>query len=131
MSDASAAVTAIKARIEAQTTVWPQGLGVHHGTPPDDAVTPYVCIWDQTGRTVRGKYVGAVQKTYWPFQLSCVGRTREGALDVADVARSVLDWAPVVGASRIVEDGSNPVLSEGTGSDVRYTAALTMHCYLP
>lgn len=131
MSTASTAIAAIKARIEAQPTSWPQGLRVYVGAPPENAEVPYVCIWDQTGSTVRGKYVGTVQKTRFPFQLSCVTRTRDAAPDVAAIARSVLDWAPTPGASRIIEDGSNQIVPEGSGSDIRHTAPLTMHCYLP
>lgn len=131
MSDVSAAIAAIKARIKDQPTPWPQGLGVYAGDPDEGAETPYVCIWDQTDSAVRGKATGAVQRSRLPFQLSCVGRTREGVLEVVGVVRCVRDWAPVAGASRIVEDGSNAIMPEGTGSDVRYVAPLTMHCYLP
>lgn len=131
MSDVPAAVAAIKARIEAQSAPWPQGLGVYVGAPADGAVVPYVCIWYQVEDPERGKYTGTVHRSRWPFQLSCVTRDRDSIHAVATLARSVCDWAPIVGASRIVEDGSNPIIPEGSGSDIRYTAPLTMHCYLP
>jgi hypothetical protein len=132
VSGVPAALAAIKARIEAQPTpLWPQGVAVHLGAAPDGAVVPYVCLWDQTDSQVRGKATGSVQRSRLPFQLSCVTRDRASIYAAMTVARSVLDWAPVDGSSRIVEDGSNPLITEGSGSDVRYTAPLTMHCYLP
>lgn len=131
MTAAPAYITAIKDRIESQSTPWVQGLAVHYGAPPADAQTPYVCIWDQAPKPIREKQAGRAQRSRLSFQLSCVSRAREDVLEVVRVARCVLDWAPVTNASPIVEDGSNPILTEGSGIDVRYTAPLTMHCYLP
>ncbi len=125
------AVAAIKARLEAAPSPWPQGHAVFDGDPGDDTDRPYICIWDQTGVKVREKYTGTAGRTYFPFQLSCVARTREGLRDLVAVARTVLGWAPVPGATPLVEDGSNPILTEGSGNDERLVAPLTMHCYLP
>lgn len=123
-------IDSIKARLEAQPSPWP--FGVYDGEPPAGVETPYICIYDQTGRTDRGtKAHGGVVRVYAPFQLSCVARTREGLRDLLKVARSVCGWAPVANASPIVEDGSNPILPTGEGTDQRLLAPLTMHCYLP
>lgn len=123
------AISAIKAHLEAQSAPWP--VAVYDGEPPEGAQTPYICIYDQTAGTVRGKYVGGVRKVRIPFQLSCVARTRDGLRSLIAVARAVLDWAPMSGASPIVEDGSNPIITESVGNDQRLTAPLTMHSYLP
>lgn len=126
------AIAAIKARLEGAPSAWPQGHSVFDGEPDGDTGRPYVCIWDQTGVRVREKYTGQAGRTLFPFQLSCVARTREGLRQLVDLVRgTVLDWPPVDGATPIVEDGSNPILTEGTGNDVRLVAPLTMHCYLP
>lgn len=124
-----AVVAAIQARLESQSPPWP--VEVFDGPPDDDAQTPYICIWDQTGAATRRKYAAAVDGMFFPFQLSCVARTREGLRQLVGVARTVLMWSPVAGATPIVEVGSNPILTEGVGNDQRLTAPLTMHCYLP
>lgn len=131
MTTTKDAIAAIKARLEAAPSPWPQGHAVHDGEPVDDTDRPYICIWDQTGVRIREKYTGGPKRTFFPFQLSCVARTRDGLRDLVAVARTVLGWHPIPGATPVVEDGSNPILSEGTGSDERLTAPLTMHCYLP
>lgn len=124
-----AAIDAIKARLESTPAPWP--VLVFDGPPDDGAATPYICIWDQTGQKVREKYTGQAGRTYWPLQLSCVARGRDGLRTLTSVARTVLDWAPISGATPLVEDGTNPVLTESVGGDERLTAPLTMHCYLP
>lgn len=129
MTHTAAAVAAILARLEAAPFPWP--VEVIDGKP-GEVSTPYICIYDQTGIRIREKYIGQAGRTYLPFQLSCVARTRDGLRDLVQVTRrAVLDWPPIPGATPIIEDGSNPVLSEGTGNDQRLTAPLTMHCYLP
>lgn len=121
---------AIKARLEAAIFPWP--VAVFDGAPTSTPSGPYVCIYDQTGVTRRTKYQGGVTGAYLPFQLSCVARTTDGLRElVAGVRTAVLDWPPVPGASPIVEDGSNPILTSGTGNDLRLTAPLSMHSYLP
>jgi hypothetical protein len=125
----NAAIGGIKARLEAASFPWP--VEIIDGAP-DQQTTPYVCIYDQTGQSLRRKYTGSVDGLYLPFQLSCVARTTDGLRDLVKAVRAaVCDWPPVIGASPIVEDGSNPVLSEGVGNDRRLTAPLTMHSYLP
>lgn len=121
-------MTAIKAKLEAQTGPWP--FEVFDGAPAGVS-SPYICIWDQTGSTIRSKYASRIGQVYFPFQLSCVARTKEGLRDLVKIARHVVLWAPVEGASLIVEDGSNPILPETVGGDQRFTAPLTMHCFLP
>lgn len=104
---------------------------VFDGEAPATANTPYICIYDQTGKTDLGhKAHGGVVRTRAPFQLSCVARTHDGVRALMKVARTVCGWAPVDNASPIVEDGSNPIIKTGEGMDVRLTAPLTMHCWI-
>ena len=132
MTRTAEAVAAIKARLEAADAAFPWPVTVIDGKPSGEVSTPYICIYDQTGIRIREKYIGQAGRTYLPFQLSCVARTHDGLRDLVRVTRgAVLDWPPIPGASPVVEDGSNPVLSEGVGNDQRLTAPLTMHCYLP
>lgn len=129
-SQTQTVVETIQARLEAATFPWQ--VEIIDGAPQDTPAGPYVCIYDQTGMTRRTKWQGGVTGVFWPFQLSCVARTTTGLRDlVKGVRAAVCDWAPVAGASPIVEIGSNPVLSTGEGNDVRLTAPLTLHCYLP
>jgi hypothetical protein len=124
------AVAAILTRLKAAQYPW--AVEVIDGAPADTPAGPYVCIYDQTGVTRRTKYHGGVTGLYFPFQLSCVARTTDGLRDLVGVVRrAVLDWPPAAGATPVVEDGSNPVLSTGVGNDRRLTAPLTMHSYLP
>ncbi len=130
MTTTQTAVVAVRARLEAAQYPWP--VEVIDGAPTSTPAGPYICIYDQTGRTIRRKYVGVGSGLYWPFQLSCVARTTDALRELVNTARAaVLDWAPVDAASPIVEDGSNPVLTTGVGNDQRLTAPLTMHSYLP
>lgn len=126
------AIAAIIARLKAATSPWAGGFDVFDGGPTGTPTKPYFCVWDQTATTRRGKYTGGVQQAYLPFQVSCVARTRQGVRDAVNLARAaLLLWPPVDGATPIVEDASNPILTEGTGNDVRLTAPLTLHCCLP
>lgn len=127
------AVTAIKARLDATTWPWPT-VDVLDGSPAvnNTPTGPYICIYDQTGQTVRRKYLGQPSGLYWPVQLSCTARTAAGLRDLVRIVRgTVLNWPPIDGATPVVEDGSNPTLTTGTGNDMRITAPLTLHCYLP
>jgi len=128
----SPAIAAIIARLVLADSPFDNGHEAFDGGPTTTPSKPYFCVWDQTATTRRGKYSGDPQRLYLPFQVSCVARTRAGLRDAVQLARSaLLMWTPVKGASLIVEDGSNPILSEGTGNDIRLTAPLTLHCYLP
>ena len=130
--DAAPAIAAIVARLVLADSPFPDGHAVFDGGPAATPTKPYFCVWDQTATTRRGKYSGGPQRLYLPFQVSCVARSRDGLRDAVRLARAaLLMWPPLNGASPIIEDGSNPILSEGTGNDFRLTAPLTLHCYLP
>ncbi len=123
-------VAATQARLEAAVLPW--AVEVIAGAPGSTPSGPYICIYDQPGLTRRTKYHGGVTGMYFPWQLSCVARTLDGLRDLVRITRlTILDWPPVPGASPTVEDGTNPILPSGTGNDLRLTAPLTMHSYLP
>lgn len=126
------AVTAIKQRLD--NVMWPLGwtVTVLDGAPVTEPDGPYICIYDQTGQPTRRKYWGGVSGLYFPAQLTCVARTKEGLRDLVKLTRAaVLNWPPIAGSTPLVEDGSNPTLTTGTGNDLRITAPLTLHCHLP
>lgn len=133
MSVNSEAVAAIKARLIAAAASAPWPVGVFDGPPDATAGTkPYICIYDQTGVTDRGtKAHGGVVRARFPFQLSCVARDRDALRDLIEVARTIVGWSPIAGASPIVEVGSNPIMPETVDSDSRYVAPLTMRSWLP
>lgn len=128
MTQPQDAVAAIKTKLESAESPWP--FKVFDGEP-DGTDQPYICIWDRTGSRIREKYTATPSRTRFPFQLSCVARTHDGLRELTAIARSILDWRPVPGASPIVEERSNPILTEGTGNDQRLLAPLSMRCYLP
>ncbi len=102
------------------------------GEPDDAPPRRYLCVYDQTGVAVRRKYTGRPGWLYLPIQISVVTRTLNGLRQSTKAVRdALLDWPPVQGATPLVEDGTNPVLPEGEGNDVRLTAPITLHCYLP
>lgn len=105
---------------------------VFDGAPDDMPPRRYLCVYDQTGVAVRRKYPGRPGWLYLPVQVSVVARTRSGLRESVHAVRAaLLDWPPVPGATPLVEDGTNPILTEGEGNDVRLTAPITIHCYLP
>lgn len=104
----------------------------YDGPPPATPTRRYVCVYDQTGVPIRHKYPGRPGWLYLPVQISVVTRTRDGLRESVQKVRNLLaGWAPVTGATPMVEDGTNPILPEGEGNDIRLTAPLTFHCYLP
>ncbi len=125
--DSSPAIAAIIARL----SLIPDH-DVFDGGPDSKPPQRYLCVYDQTGVAVRGKYTGRAGWLYLPIQVSVVTRTLDGLRKSTKAVRdALLDWPPTPGATPLVEDGSNPVLTEGEGNDVRLTAPITLHCYLP
>ena len=123
----SAAIAAIVARLD----LIPDH-DVIDGEPLQTPPRRYLCVYDQTGVAVRRKYTGHAGWLYLPVQISVVTRTLDGLRESVKAVRdALLDWPPVPGATPLVEDGSNPILTEGEGNDRRLTAPLTLHCYLP
>lgn len=121
------ALAAIVARLDAIPT-----HDVFDGPPSSTPPNRYLCVYDQTGVAVRRKYTGRAGWLYLPFQVSVVTRTYGGMREsVQSVRAALLDWPPVPGGTPIVEAGTNPILTEGEGNDIRLTAPLTFHCYLP
>ena len=124
---ASSAVAAIVAKLDAIPD-HDAFDGAPGGTPP----RRYLCVYDQSGLPVRHKYPGRPGWLYLPVQISVVASTKAGLREsVHEVRTQLLDWPPIPGASPLVEDGTNPTLTEGEGNDIRLTAPLIMHCYLP
>ena len=121
------AVVAIVARLD----LIPD-LDAYDGVPPGTPLRRYVCVWDQTGTQYRHKYAGLPGRVLLPFQVSVVGRTREGAREAAGWVREQLAlWVPVPGATPIVEEYGAPILTDGPPNDVRYTMPILYHTHLP
>ena len=132
MADHNAAAQAILAALLNANSPWPDGHDVIDGAPTTTPTKPYFCFYDQTAAPVRRKYHGGVSQERFDFQISCVARNREGVRQAVQLARGALHGLVVaVNASPIVEEGSNPIIPSGEGNDVRLTAPLTMHCWLP
>lgn len=125
--DTEAAIAAIVARL----TLIPDHDAMD-GPPNTTPARRYFCVYDQTGAGARRKYTADPTQLYLPVQVSCVGRTRSGVRESAQLARNALaGWTPVAGGTPLIEDGSNPILTDGPTNDLRHTWPLTMHCYLP
>lgn len=104
---------------------------VFDGAPDHTPGRRYFCVWDQTGVQTREKY-SADGRILFGFQISCVARTREGARNSAYLARLALAGQVLVaGGTPVVEQGTAPVLTDGTANDVRITQPLIFRCHLP
>lgn len=123
------AVAAIKAAIDAAESPWETGFRVFDGEPIERD-KPYACIYDQSGGAERFKADGRSRIRY-PFQVTCVARTRDGLRLMTQLVRGALLDLSIDGSTPITEDGSVPINREGEGTDIRYVAPLLFHCYLP
>ena len=132
MADFHAAAQAIITALRSASSPWVNGHEVIDGGPTSTPASVYFCFYDQTAQPLRRKYHGGVTQLRFDFQISCVARETKGVRRAAQLARDTL-WGLVVAvnASPIVEEGSNPIIPSGEGNDVRLTAPLTMHCWLP